>query len=74
LQYCSLQVWRVLTQMICYRAYVVGTDGYFIRVVELDCADDRGAIKLAKQCTDGGNDIELWQGDRFVIRLVRKAD
>ena len=67
-------LWRLLKQMIGYRAYVIGTDGHFIRVVELNCADDRVAIKLAKQCIDGGNDIELWQGDRFVIRLVRKAD
>jgi hypothetical protein len=53
---------------------VVGTDGHSSGSSSWIAPMTRVTIKLAKQCIDGGNDIGLWQGDRFVIRLVRKAD
>ncbi len=54
-----------------YRAYVIGSDGHFYRVVPLDCADDTEAMEQAKQLLDG-HDIELWQLDRKVARLDHK--
>ena len=43
-----------------YRAYVVGEDGHFVRVVEIVCPDDETAKEYAKQQVDG-HDVELWQ-------------
>ena len=54
-----------------YRAYVIGSDGHFYRVVPLDCVDDAEAMEQAKQLLDG-HDIELWQLDRKVARLDHK--
>jgi hypothetical protein len=51
-----------------YRAYVVGSDGHFIAVVELECADDGEALQQARQLVDG-HDIELWQRDRRITVL-----
>jgi hypothetical protein len=55
--------------MADYRVYVVGIDGRFINAVQLDCANDNAAIESAKQFIDD-HDVELWSGDRFIIRLV----
>jgi hypothetical protein len=55
-----------------YRAYAVGSDGHFIGFEPLICADDAEAIAKAKRLLDG-HDIELWSGDRFVIRLLHRA-
>jgi hypothetical protein len=52
-----------------YRAYTVGLDGHFIGSRALTCADDAEAIEKAKRFVDS-HDIELWSGDRFIIRLV----
>jgi len=52
-------------QMADYRAYIIGTDGQFLRAVELLCPDDDTATEYAKQLVDG-HDVELWQGDRKV--------
>jgi hypothetical protein len=51
-----------------YMAYSIGLDGYLIAVKALDCADDAEAAEKA-ECLVEGRDIELWCGDRFVIRL-----
>jgi hypothetical protein len=51
-----------------YRAYAVGIDGHFVSFEALVCVDDVEAIDKAKCLIDGHN-IELWSGDRFVIRL-----
>jgi hypothetical protein len=48
-----------------YRAYIIGTDGRFVRAVELLCPDDDVAKEYAKQLVDG-HDVELWQGDRKI--------
>jgi hypothetical protein len=57
--------------MTDYRAFTVGHDGHFVRSEALVCADDAEAIEKAKRLVDG-HDIELWSGDRFVIRFVRR--
>jgi hypothetical protein len=54
-----------------YRAFSVGSDGHFNGFVPLVCADDDEAIAKAVRLVDG-HDIELWSGDRLVIRLPRK--
>ena len=48
-----------------YRAYIIGTDGRFLRAIELICPDDETAKQYAKQLVDG-HDIELWQGDHKI--------
>jgi hypothetical protein len=55
-----------------YRAYVVGDDGHFVSFRAFRCADDSEAITWAKQMVDG-HDVELWSGERFVIRLDQKT-
>jgi hypothetical protein len=52
-------------QMQDYRAYFVGPDGHVQNRVDLRCADDVEAIRLAKQLFDG-RDVELWQLDRKI--------
>ncbi len=51
-----------------YRAYQVGLDGHFIKFEPLVCADDTEAAQRAQRLVDG-HDVELWSGERFVIRL-----
>jgi hypothetical protein len=51
--------------MAGYRAYILGTDGRFLRAIELVCPDDETAKEYASQLVDG-HDIELWQGDRKI--------
>ncbi len=48
-----------------YRAYIIGTDGHFLRAIELVCRDEESAKEYAKQLVDG-HDVELWQGDRKI--------
>jgi hypothetical protein len=54
-----------------YRAYAVDRDGHFIGYEPLVCADDADAIVQAKRFFVG-NAIELWSGERLVIRLEAK--
>ena len=54
--------------MADYRAYTVGRDGHFNGIEPLICADDSEAIEKAKRLVDGC-DVELWCGERLVIRL-----
>lgn len=51
-----------------YRAYFVGDDGHFVGFRAFVCDGDASATSLAKQLVDG-HDVELWSGERFVIRL-----
>jgi hypothetical protein len=51
-----------------YRAYTIGVDGHFIGFEPLKCASDAEAIEKAKRLVDG-HDIELWSGERLVIRI-----
>ena len=59
--------------MVDYRAYFVGSDGHFVRFVGLSCSDDAEAIEQARRLIED-QDIELWSGERFIIRLLRKPD
>jgi hypothetical protein len=54
-----------------YRAYTVDLDGHFISFEPLVCHDDTEAITKAQRMVDG-HDVELWSGERFVIRLDHK--
>ena len=56
-----------------YRAYIVGTDGQFIKAIELLCPDDDTAKEYAKQLVDG-HDVELWQGDRRIESFQHRQD
>ena len=54
-----------------YREFVVGRDGQFIGFEQMICRDDAEAVAKAKRPTED-YDIEIWNGDRFVIRLVHR--
>jgi hypothetical protein len=56
-----------------YRAYIIGTDGHFLRSVEILCPDDDAAKEYAKQLVDG-HDIELWQGERQIAKFQHKPE
>jgi hypothetical protein len=60
-------------QVVDYRAYTVGIDGHFIGYEPMKCADDIEAIEKAKRFVDG-HDIELWSGERLVIRISHIAE
>ena len=51
-----------------YRAFTVGRDGHFSGFEPLICANDAEAIAQAKRLVDS-RDVELWSGDRLVVRL-----
>jgi hypothetical protein len=51
-----------------YRAYVIGEDGHITNFRAFVCEGDADARIRAKQLLDG-NDIELWSGNRFIIRF-----
>lgn len=54
-----------------YRAYAVASDGHFMGFKEIVCGDDDGAVAKAKRLINNF-DIEVWNGDRFVIRLLHR--
>jgi hypothetical protein len=51
-----------------YRVYIVGDDEHFIGLEEMVCCDDGEAVVKAERLLDD-HDIEVWSGDRFVVRL-----
>jgi len=51
-----------------YPAYFVGDDDHLIGFEEMVCRDDGEAVASAKRLL-GDHDIEVWSGDRLVIRL-----
>jgi hypothetical protein len=55
-----------------YRAYIVGHDGHYTGCEPIVCPDDPEAINQATRLVDG-HAVELWSGDRFVIRLAPAA-
>ena len=59
--------------MVDYRAYFVGSDGHFVRFVGLSCSDDAEAIEQARRLIED-QDIELWSGERFIVRLPQKQN
>jgi hypothetical protein len=54
-----------------YRAYAVGNDGHFVGCSEMICRDDGEAVAEAKRLV-GDTDIEVWNRNRFVVRLVHR--
>jgi hypothetical protein len=59
--------------VVDYRAYFVGNDGHFVRFLGLSCSDDADAIEQARRLIED-QDIELWSGERFIVRLPKKRD
>ena len=55
-----------------YRAYTVDRDGHFMGFEPLVCANDAEAIEQAKRLIVN-HAVELWSGERLVIRLEAKA-
>jgi hypothetical protein len=51
-----------------YRVYQVGLDGHFISFHAFTCENDGEAIERAQRLVDG-HDVELWSGERFLIKL-----
>ena len=65
-------VWALA--MVNYRAYLIDDrDGHFIRVREIEAADDHAATIAAMQFVDG-HDIELWCRDRLIASLSAKPN
>jgi hypothetical protein len=54
-----------------YRAYAVGNDDHLVGCSEMICRDDGEAVAKAKRLV-GDTDIEVWNRNRFVIRLVHR--
>jgi len=54
-----------------YRAYTVDRDGHFLGFEPLICTNDAEAIEQAKRLVHE-HSIELWSGDRLVMRLEGK--
>jgi hypothetical protein len=55
-----------------YCAYVVGRDGHYLRSHAFVAADEESAIEQAKKFIDV-DDVELWNGIRFIAKLDHKA-
>lgn len=51
-----------------YRAFVIGTDGHIINRIDLRCADETEARRLARVAVDAYA-VELWQLSRFIERF-----
>jgi hypothetical protein len=59
--------------MTDYRAYIVGQDGQFLNVVELDCLRDEASIRVAKRHAVGRS-VGLWSGTRFIGLLHHEPE
>jgi len=51
-----------------YRAYVIGSDGHVVSATALVCGNDEQATAEIRTFLLERT-VELWSGDRFVIRL-----
>jgi len=51
-----------------YRVYTIGPDGHIFKADEMTCDNDEEAISRARVIVPK-HPIEIWSGDRFVIRL-----
>jgi hypothetical protein len=63
----------VETAMPDYIAYIVDTDGRFVRAIQLLCPDDDTAKEYAWNLVDG-HDVELWQGERQLATFEHKPE
>jgi hypothetical protein len=59
------------TNMQEYCAYIIGPDGHILSRIDLHCADEREAKECAVRLVDGQN-LELWQGDRWIAEFKRR--
>jgi hypothetical protein len=48
-----------------YRVYIIGEEGRFIAVREIDAPNDHAALRQAKQYVDG-KDVEVWHRGRSI--------
>ena len=56
-----------------YRIVFLDPDSYIAQPPKIvECTDDQGAIKKARQFIDG-HDIELWEKDRCIVRFARTS-
>lgn len=51
-----------------YRAYIVGLEGHYVGIRELQCDTDAQAIAEARKLVDG-HDVEVWYRGKFLARL-----
>ena len=51
-----------------YLAYVVGKGGHFLDSAIIECSNDIGAARIARNMGNG-RDVELWIGARKVASL-----
>ena len=51
-----------------YRVYVIGSDDHIVNATALVCENDAQAIAAVRTFLLDRT-IEIWSGDRFVIRL-----
>jgi hypothetical protein len=56
-----------------YRAFMVASDGHIASFRAFTFEKDADAIAWAKQFVDG-QDVELWSGTRFVIKLHKQSN
>jgi hypothetical protein len=52
-----------------YRVYIIGEEGRFIAVREIDAPNDHAALRQAKQYVDG-KDVEVWHRGRSIGRIA----
>jgi len=52
-----------------YRVYIVGRNGRFIGVREIEAPNDAAALRKARQYVDE-RDVEIWQRERQIGRIV----
>jgi hypothetical protein len=57
--------------MQTYRAFILGDDGHIRKAIVLDATQDDDAIEQSKALLNGA-DVELWCGERVVVRLFHK--
>jgi hypothetical protein len=56
-----------------YRAYTIDNDGHIVDCQAMVCPNDTAAIKQAQPLVNG-RPIELWSGERFIIKLEPKPE
>jgi hypothetical protein len=54
-----------------YRAYLIGLNGHFIKVIQFDCRDDISAAVEAQHLVNG-HVVELWSLDSRIARFDPK--
>lgn len=57
-----------MSDVICYRFYVLGRRGEFAQGVDLHCEDDEAALLYAESIVTAYG-VEVWQANRFVGRI-----